>query len=39
MESPAWLSSLVVWLAVAAEVPLLFVILRLNGPAKPSDWF
>lgn len=39
MDSPIPLNSLVVWLALAAEIPLLFVLLRLNGPAKPSDWF
>ncbi len=35
----ALLLLLVVWLAVAAEGPLRLVRLRLNGPAKPSDWF
>jgi hypothetical protein len=39
MEAPLSVNSLVVWLALAAEVPLLLVLRRLNGPAKPSDWF
>lgn len=37
MEPAVGLTPMVAWLALAAEVPLLIVLLRLNRPGKPSD--